>query len=120
MTRFDGLNGRGNAEGPLDASSRLMSSKWERLLRSPGPKSEWFEEWKLLDLDDLELVRSGGLPGGPPKDWWPSCDEYVRVAISGRGGLRRSDSEGIGRLAVRAWKKCALESRFGKQFKEWT
>lgn len=31
-------------------------------------KSEWVEEWKLLDLEDLELVRSGGLPGGPPKE----------------------------------------------------
>jgi hypothetical protein len=27
MTRFEGLNGMGNVEGPLDASSRLMSSK---------------------------------------------------------------------------------------------
>ena len=66
MTRLEGLRGMGNDDGPPEASSRLMSSKCERLPRSPEPmKSECVDEWKLLDLDDLELVRSGGLPGVP-------------------------------------------------------
>lgn len=75
MMRFDGLVGMGKTEGPADDSSKLMSSKCERLLRSPFPmKSEWLEEWKLLDLDDFELVRSGGLPGGPPNVVCASCE----------------------------------------------
>jgi hypothetical protein len=121
MTRFDGLRGMGNAVGPLEASSRLMSSKCERLLRSPGPmKSECVEEWKLLDLDDLELVRSGGLPGGPPNDEWTSC-EYVRAAMSGRRRAERSDGQrGAGGDAVRCRSCRAQTSRFGKEFSEWT
>jgi hypothetical protein len=54
--------GMGKVFGPCP-SSRLMSSKCDR---SPGPiTSERPEEWKLDDLEDLELVRSGGLPGAP-------------------------------------------------------
>jgi hypothetical protein len=41
-----------------------MSSKWERSWGAMT--SDRFEEWKELDLDDLEFVRSGGEPGGPP------------------------------------------------------
>ena len=60
----------GKAVGPW-TSSRLMSSKCDRSL---GPmKSDKVDEWKLLDLEDLELVRSGGLPGGAPKAEWVSC-----------------------------------------------
>jgi hypothetical protein len=45
MTRLEGLSGIGKVEGPPVASSRLISSKCERLLRSPGPmKSEWVDE----------------------------------------------------------------------------
>jgi hypothetical protein len=29
--------------------------------------SERWEEWKELDLEDLELLRSGGEPGAPPR-----------------------------------------------------
>jgi hypothetical protein len=62
-----------------------MSSKCDRSL---GPmKSECVEEWKLLDLDDLLFVRSGGLPGAPNAAW-ASC-EYVTDAMSGRGGRGR-------------------------------
>lgn len=62
----------GKEEGPPEASSRLMSSKCERSL---GPmKSERVDEWKLDDLDDLEFVRSGGLPGGAPKTDCASCE----------------------------------------------
>jgi hypothetical protein len=50
-------------------------------------KSECVEEWKLLDLDDLLFVRSGGLPGAPNAAW-ASC-EYVTDAMSGRGGRGR-------------------------------
>jgi hypothetical protein len=129
MTRLDGLSGMGNELGPADASSRLMSSKCERLLRSPEPmKSECVDEWKLLDLDDLELVRSGGLPGGPPNDVWTSC-EYVRAAMSGRGGWRRVEScdEGAGAGAgagpddaMRCRSCRAQTSRFGREINEWT
>lgn len=85
MMLLEELAGIGKEDGPPVASSRLISSKWERL---PGPKkSEWVEEWQLLDLDDLEFVRSGGLPGGIPKAELASC-AYVRVAMSGRGGRR--------------------------------
>jgi hypothetical protein len=126
MTRLDGLRGMGNVVGPADASSRLMSSKCERLLRSPGPmKSECVDEWKLLDLDDFELVRSGGLPGGPPNDEWTSC-EYVRAAMSGRGGRRRAErcegerGGGGGSGDAMRCKSCrAQTSRFGKDFSEW-
>lgn len=66
-------------------------------------KSEWVDEWKLLDLDDLEFVRSGGLPGGPPNPEWASR-EYVRVAISGRGGRRRAEScDGAGDADAVRW-----------------
>lgn len=41
----------------------------------------------LDDFEDLEFVRSGGLPGGALKEDGASC-AYVRVAMSGRGGLR--------------------------------
>jgi len=50
-------------------------------------KSAKADECRLLDLEDFEFVRSGGLPGGSPKVEWASC-EYMRVVISGRGGLR--------------------------------
>ena len=60
--RFGDGSGMGNAVGPCP-SSRLMSSKCDRSL---GPMtSDKPEEWKLDDLDDFELVRSGGLPGAP-------------------------------------------------------
>jgi hypothetical protein len=65
MTRSEGLNGIGKREGPPVASSRLMSSKWERSL--VPMKSASVDECRLLDLEDFELVRSGGLPGGAPK-----------------------------------------------------
>jgi hypothetical protein len=122
MTRLEGLKGMGKEVGPPEASSRLMSSKCERLPRSPGPmKSECVDEWKLLDLDDLELVRSGGLPGAPYVEW-SSC-VYVRAAISGRGGRRREESceEGNADGRVMRWTSWrAQTSRFGKKFNEWT
>jgi hypothetical protein len=120
-TRLEGLNGIGNDVGPAEASSRLMSSKCERLPRSPGPmKSECVDEWKLLDLDDFELVRSGGLPGAPYE--LSSC-AYVRAAMSGRGGRRREESCEDGEadgdaMRCRSWR--AQTSRFGKEFNEWT
>jgi hypothetical protein len=46
----------------LASSSNPISSKWpasERMLLS----SDWYEEWKEEDLEDLEPVRSGGEPG---------------------------------------------------------
>ena len=65
-TRLEGDTGIGKELGPRPCrSSRLMSSKCERSL---GPMmSERVEEWKDEDLDDLELVRSGGEPGAPPR-----------------------------------------------------
>jgi hypothetical protein len=107
-------SGMGNELGPCP-SSRLMSSKWDRSL---GPiTSDMPEEWKLLDLDDLELVRSGGLPGAPIVS-----GEYVRVVMRGRGSFllvwwlsdfpkRREET----RLFAAA---CAQTSRDG--VKEWT
>lgn len=69
--RLEGLTGTGKDAGPPAASLRLMSSKCERSL---GPiESDRVDEWKLDDLDDFELVRSGGLPGGAPKAVWAWC-----------------------------------------------
>lgn len=64
-------------------SSRVISSKCERSL---GPMmSDRPEEWRLEDFEDFEFVRSGGLPGAPPRarlSW-----VYVRVAMRGRGSF---------------------------------
>jgi hypothetical protein len=69
--RLDGLEGMGKDGGPPDASSRLMSSKWERFSVVPI-KSSSVDEWMLDDLDDFEFVRSGGLPGAWPNVCWAS------------------------------------------------
>ena len=71
-TRLEGLAGMGKDEGAPDASSRLMSSKCERFSVVPM-KSRRVDEWMLDDLDDFEFVRSGGLPGGAPKEDCASC-----------------------------------------------
>jgi hypothetical protein len=60
-TRLEGDVGMWKDEGAACRSSRLMSSKWERSLWPMT--SGRLEEWKDEDLDDLELVRSGGLSG---------------------------------------------------------
>jgi hypothetical protein len=79
--------GMGKDEGPPVASSRLMSSKCDRFSVVPM-KSKSVDEWMLDDLLDLEFVKSGGLSGGAPKaDCECASCEYVRVAMSGRGGL---------------------------------
>ena len=61
ITRLEGDVGMWKDEGAPCRSSRLMSSKWERSLW-PMPSGR-LAEWKDDDLDDLELVRSGGLSG---------------------------------------------------------
>jgi hypothetical protein len=75
---FSGHNVRRGAEmatgkGPWVpcTSSRLISSKWDRSWGAMT--SERCEEWKELDLDDLEFVRSGGEPGAPPRAMFASC-----------------------------------------------
>lgn len=50
------------------------------------------EEWKELDFEDLELVRSGGDPGAAPMAIAWSC-EYARVAMIASGVLRRANCE---------------------------
>jgi hypothetical protein len=112
MMRSDGLNGAWNPEGPAAASSRLMSSKCERSL--VPIKSVSVDECRLLDLDDLEFVRSGGLPGGIPK-LCASCGN-MSVVISGRGGRRCSR-----RRSVRGEEsRRAHVLRFGGGINEWT
>ena len=48
------------------SSSRPMSSKWERSEKTASGE-EKDEERKEEDLEDLELVRPGGEPGGCAK-----------------------------------------------------
>ena len=112
--RFGDGSGMGKEFGPCP-SSRLMSSKCDRSL---GPMtSDMPDEWKLDDLEDLELVRSGGLPGGPIVS-----GEYVRVVMRGRGSflfafccsmppMRRREEARFGAA-------CAQKSREG--INEWT
>lgn len=92
-----------------------MSSKWERSL---GPMmSERPEEWNEDDdLDDLELVRSGGLPGAPI-----ASGEYASVVMRGRGsflGARWFSSPPMRRGGTRFGAGCAQKSRGG--INEWT
>jgi hypothetical protein len=113
--RFGDGSGMGKELGPCP-SSRLMSSKCDRSL---GPiMSDMTDEWKLDDLDDLELVRSGGLPGAPIVS-----GEYVRVVMRGRGSFLYvlcccSMAPMVRREEVRLGAACAQKSRDG--INEWT
>lgn len=113
IRRLGDGSGMGKELGPCP-SSRLMSSKCDRSL---GPiTSDMPEEWKLEDFDDLELVRSGGLPGAPIVS-----GEYVRVVMRGRGSflfVLWCSNPPMRREETRFGAACAQESRDG--INEWT
>lgn len=52
---------------------RPISSKWDRSELMPSV-SAYEEEWKEDDLEDLELVSSGGEPGACTNVVISSCD----------------------------------------------
>jgi len=91
------VRSRKAAGAAAGAPCRSMSSKCDR---SAGPRqSESVDECRLDDLDDLELVRSGGLPGGgePPKAAaGASCGELTvamrRLSKASAGGHGQSPS----------------------------
>jgi len=108
-TRF-GECGTGKADGPW-TSSRLMSSKCERSLGLI--MSDRLSEWKLDDLLDLELVRSGGLPGASGRYAAAAMRDRacVLVRFCSNGAAIRGEGPRVGALAdqasrwdgIRAW-----------------
>ena len=67
-----------------------MSSKCDRSVKTPS-REEKDEDWKEDDLEDLELVRPGGEPGG--------CAKVVISSLWSR--MVRVRSSGLGRASVK-------------------